>query len=115
MSFQNNFSNFVNGNGNDTEYYFLRYSNTNDKVLKKNKKVSFNSTNKLYNTYSKNEYDRSPIESFLFQLHYNKLTYLDIINMYNELNYFKKNEMYVHELSKKNTKYHTNLRNIIRR
>lgn len=82
-------------------------NNTNDNFAKKNKKVHFDlSKNKVHSTYSRYDYDRHQIESFIYKMSYKRLSHNDVINMYNELNRFKQTEMPVHDLSKHNTKIH---------
>jgi hypothetical protein len=78
-----------------------------DKQQKIIKSVSFSlQENKIYDTYSRREYDRLPIESVVYLHAYNRLSWFDINEIYFELNQYKLKEMQVHEMSKSNTRIH---------
>lgn len=70
-----------------------------------NKKVTFNlNNNKIYNTYSKNEYDRNQIDSTLYLYNYCKISQQQWTNILRDLNFYKLNQMPVHIDSIHNTK-----------
>ena len=74
---------------------------------KKIKSVSFSlQDNKIYDTYSRHDYDRFQIESVVYLHSYNRLSWFDIMEIYFELNQYKLKEMQVHEMSKCNTRIH---------
>lgn len=71
------------------------------------KVVKFNlDNNKIYNTYSINEYDRSPIDYVLYYKYYNKISHENWNKILVELNLYKSKEMVVHKSSICNTKLH---------
>jgi hypothetical protein len=71
------------------------------------KSVRFNLNDiKFYDTYSKEEYNRFPIDSILYLKCYNKISYFDWSKMVDSLNKFKICEMIVHKKSLSNTKIH---------
>jgi hypothetical protein len=72
------------------------------------KGVKFNlESNKIFTTYSIDEYDRLPIDSILYLKCYNKITDDEWNKVLVELNDYKTREMVVHNLSICNTKLHT--------
>ena len=72
-----------------------------------NKKVTFNNNITIFDTYSKDEYDRFPIDSILYKKNYNKITDIEWNNIFLHLDLYKLYEMTVHKFSLHNNKYHT--------
>jgi len=69
------------------------------------KKVTFDlNKNKMYNTYSRKEYNRCQIDSTLYLYSYNRISNKEWIDILKELNLFKTQEMRVHIDSIHNTK-----------
>jgi hypothetical protein len=60
------------------------------------KSVQFNDNTKIFITYSSDEYDRSQIDSCLYQKSYNRISQIEWKNIVTELHNFKKLEMIVH-------------------
>lgn len=71
------------------------------------KKVTFASTNKIFTTYSKDEYDRSTIDYLLYRRSSRKVSNQEWTQMYVLLDIFKLYQMSVHKDSFKNNLYHT--------
>jgi len=70
------------------------------------KRVNFNMDIVMISeTYSKNEYDRSQIESILYMKCYNRISHEEWMKERNDLNKFKYTEMIVHKKSIKNTHF----------
>lgn len=71
------------------------------------KRVDFDcSRNKTYVTYSKDEYDRLPIDSILYLYGYKRVSVEEWNNVFIEVNEYKCNEMIVHKSSIKYTRLH---------
>lgn len=70
------------------------------------KSVCFNlENNKVYSVYSRDEYDRIPIDSTLYLKCYNKITPSDWIDIQKQLSYYKRTLMVVHSKSICNTTF----------
>ena len=68
--------------------------------MKKNKTCIFNlDINKIYQTYSSDEYDRHCIDSVMYKKAYKKITDKEILDIYKQLFIYKKHEMIVHILN----------------
>jgi hypothetical protein len=75
----------------------LAFPETNLRIFKM-KNVQFDlSSNKIYYTYSQNEYDRFPIDSILFKKCYNKITQEEWERDQRELLQYKRFEMVLHK------------------
>lgn len=71
------------------------------------KRVEFNDCqNTVYETYSREEYDRLPIDSVLYLYGYTRVSENEWNNIFIELNHYKCTEMIVHKKSVQNTKLH---------
>jgi hypothetical protein len=62
--------------------------------------------NRVYITYSPEEYDRSSIDHVLYRLAYRHISDEDIKSIYVNLDLYKLYEMPVHKSSFKNNSYH---------
>jgi hypothetical protein len=72
------------------------------------KKVLFNlDNNKIYNTYSRMEYDRYQIDSILFRRGYKRVSDQEWNNVYTLLDIYKLYDMTVHKDSLQNNLYYT--------
>ena len=60
------------------------------------KKVCFNDDIVIFETYSKDDYDRYMIDSILYQRSFNRISDDEWCTILNELINYKKNEMIVH-------------------
>ncbi len=70
------------------------------------KKVDFDlSKNIVYTTYSGDEYDRYCIDSVMYKRCYNKITELELIQIFIELDLYKLYEMKIHSNSYYNNSY----------
>lgn len=67
------------------------------------KKISFAKNPFFYVTYSKDEYDRSSIDSLLYKKCLNRITHYEWIFELRELDYYKTSIMIVHKSSLRNT------------
>lgn len=74
---------------------------------KKHKTVSFNLDNNIvFETYSKDDYDRRQIYSTLWRKAYNRITFQEWRSIYESLNKFKCEEMIIHKDSIGNINIH---------
>jgi hypothetical protein len=70
------------------------------------KRVNFNMDNiNIVETYSRNEYDRSQIDSILYMKCYNRISHEEWQKERESLNMFKYTEMIVHKKSIKYTQF----------
>ena len=78
-----------------------------DVIGKKLKNVKFNlEKNSIHLAYSIDEYDRCQIDSILYLKSYNRITDKEWDEIFNNLNYYKTQEMIVHKESIKHTRKH---------
>lgn len=71
------------------------------------KRVLFNlDKNQIFQTYTRKEYDRYPIDSILYQRSLNRISNTQWDNIYNTLDLFKLYQMPVHKDSLSNNLYH---------
>lgn len=68
------------------------------------KRVTFDESRNEY--FPGLEYDRLPIQSALYMRCFNRLSHQDWIEIHEELNTYKYNEMIVHKDSLQNTRFH---------
>lgn len=61
---------------------------------------------KLFSTHSNDDYDRLPIDSTIYLYSYAKVSDLEWQKLYEDLNYYKSNEMIVHKKSIQNIRLH---------
>lgn len=76
-------------------------------VNKMQKRVGFDDAqNKTYETYSREEYDRFPIDSVLYLYGYRRISQHEWNSIFIELNHYKCTEMIVHKSSLHNLRLH---------
>lgn len=80
----------------------------NEKIKRNNckKNVTFNDYPEIVDTYSKNEYDRSPIDSIIYLRTLQRINIKEWKIIFSELNKYKLQEMPVHKDSIQNIKIH---------
>ena len=70
------------------------------------KRVEFDTNkNVVYSVYSREEYDRWPIDSILYQRSLRRISNTEWQLMIQQLNFYKQTEMVVHNESVTNTKF----------
>lgn len=77
--------------------------------MKKNimKKVLFNlENNEIFDTYTRDEYSRDPIDSILYQRNWRRVSDQEWNNVYVTLDLYKLYDMPVHQDSIENNLYH---------
>jgi hypothetical protein len=67
------------------------------------KKISFAENPNVYVTYSRDEYDRSCIDSLLYRKCFNRVSHYEWLFALRELDYYKTSIMIVHKASLRNT------------
>ena len=70
------------------------------------KKVTFADSNKIFTTFSSDEYDRSCIDYVLYRRSYNRVSDEEWNNMYITLDLYKLYDMKTHKDSFHNNLYH---------
>lgn len=71
------------------------------------KSVSFNlEQNIIYDTYSFSDYNRTQIDSFVYKMTFKQVTNKKLLDIFNQLNKYKLEEMVVHKDSLCNTRLH---------
>lgn len=71
------------------------------------KRVLFNlANNEIFDTYTKNEYSRHPIDSILYRRNWQRVTDKEWNNIYVTLDLYKLYNMPVHQDSIQNNLYH---------
>lgn len=70
------------------------------------KQVTFNNIVNINNTYSRDEYDRSPIDSVIYLKTLQRINVDEWKDVFTELNQYKLQEMPVHKDSIQNVKIH---------
>lgn len=80
--------------------------NESKKQNKSKKRVTFNNIVNINNTYSDDEYDRSPIDSIIYLRTLQRINGDEWKDIFSELNQYKLQEMQVHKDSIQNVKIH---------
>ena len=91
---------------NSNSYEILKKSKIENKKTNNKKSVTFNDNINIIDTYSKNEYDRSPIDSIIYLRTLQRINFKEWKNIFTELNKYKLEEMIVHKDSVQNVKIH---------
>lgn len=84
----------------------LKHDTITSQSKNNNKKVTFNNIVNINNTYSNEEYDRSPIDSIIYLRTLQRVNLDEWKNIFTELNQYKLQEMIVHKDSINNVKIH---------